>query len=239
MNVLKRCIWVLVIGSTLLFSSCKTDPVVPVGGVPIEGPTVQDPGEDNICENGVISFQHQVLPLMISGCAYSGCHDAVTVEDGVVLNNYENVMKEVSPGNPNDSELYEYIIETDPDDIMPPPPAAKFTTEQISIIRQWIEQGAENTDCGTPCDSTQTSFASDIFPLLQDYCIGCHNSTRSDGNVDIDNYNKIIPYVNNGALIATIVHDPLYPKMPPSGSKLSNCRISQIQKWINEGAQDN
>lgn len=220
-----------------LIAGCKTDPVIPTGGLPTE-PPVQDPGDENLCENGTISFQHQVLPIMVSACAYSGCHDVATAEEGVVLNNYENVMKEVTPGNPNDSELYESITDIEYD-IMPPPPADLLTTEQIGIIRDWILQGAENTTCGTSCDSTATSFSVNIFPMLQTYCVGCHNSNRTDGNVNIENYETIIPYIQNGALLGSIKHDVLYAAMPPSGSILSTCKVAQIEKWINEGALNN
>lgn len=222
----------------LFFGACKTDPIIPEGGIP-EIPPVQDPGDANPCEPNVISFQHEVLPIMVSACAYSGCHDPITAEDDIVLNNYNNVIKEVDPGNPNNSELYESIVETDPDDIMPPPPASPLTSTQIFIIRDWISQGANDTNCGAPCDSTAASFSNDIFPLLQDYCVGCHNTARSDGNVNIESYNKIIPYVTDGSLIGSMKHDALFAKMPPSGSILSDCRISQFQKWIDDGALDN
>ncbi|MFK7807942.1 MAG: c-type cytochrome domain-containing protein [Saprospiraceae bacterium] len=224
----------------LFVAACKTDPIIPAGGLTTPpGPTVIDPGDDDLCANDTISFQHQVLPIMISACAYSGCHDAITAEDGIVLDNYENVIKEVKPGDPNDSELYESIVENDPDDIMPPPPADPLTAEQIKVVKDWINQGAKNTDCGAPCDSTASSFSVDIMPLLVDYCIGCHNTAREEGGVNIESYDKIIPYVTSGSLIGTIVHDPLYAKMPPRGSQLSNCRVAKIQKWINEGALNN
>lgn len=237
MTILKYCFWILFAFLMLFFGACKSEPIIPDGGIQI--PIEQDPGDENPCPEGVISFQHEVLPIMISACAYSGCHDAATAEDDVVLDSYENVIKEVTPGDPNDSELYESITETDQDDIMPPPPASPLTSAQIRTIKDWISQGAENTNCGAPCDSTASSFASDIFPLLQNYCIGCHNVTRADGNVDIDSYDKIIPYVENGQLVGTMAHEPLFIKMPPGGSKVSDCRIAQVQKWINEGAQDN
>ena len=169
--------------------SCKTDPIIPAGGIPVL-PPIQDPGIENLCEVDVISFQHEVLPILVSSCAYSGCHDVATAEDDIILDSYVNVIKEVRPGKPNNSELYEYIVETDPDDIMPPPPAAPLTTDQITLIRDWILQGALDTDCGVACDSTQTSFAANIFPLLQDYCIGCHNSNRMDGMVNLESYSK-------------------------------------------------
>ncbi len=217
--------------------ACTTDPIIPAGGIPVI-PPVQDPGEADLCPSGKISFQHQVLPIMISACAYSGCHDVVSAAEGVVLDSYERVIKEVKPGNPNGSALIEYLGDGG-DDAMPPPPAMSLNHQQIQLIRNWIDQGAENTDCGTSCISTRSSFSADIFPLLQDYCIGCHNNARLDGDVNLANYNEILPYVENGSLIGSIKDEVFYPVMPPTGSQLSTCRISQIEKWIEEGALDN
>ena len=217
--------------------SCKTDPIIPKGGIPV-APPIQDPGIANLCPDGTISFQHQVLPIMVSSCAYSGCHDVITAEEGVILDSYDHVIQSVTPGKPEDSELYEYLTESG-DDIMPPPPANPLTRTQISIIREWVLQGAENTMCGTSCDSTKTSFTINVYPLLQDYCIGCHRADRADGNVTLDHYDQILPYVENGALIGTIENDQFFPVMPPTGSKISNCRADQVKQWIEEGALNN
>jgi hypothetical protein len=221
--------------------ACTSDPIIPSTYI-IDNPPVipvQDPGESDLCAEGEISFHHQVLPIMVSACAYSGCHDAATAEEGVVLDTYEHILKEVKAGKPNDSELYESITERDRDDIMPPPPAAPLTNVQIEIIRNWILQGAKDTDCGAPCDSAAVGFSSTIFPILQDYCLGCHNSTRSDGNVNIESYDLIVNYAKNGTLLGTIRHDAFYPAMPPSGSKISDCKVLQIEKWIAAGALNN
>ena len=223
----------------LFFMQCTTDPIAPVGGIPPNTVTVQDPGEEDLCPQGVISFQHEVLPLLISNCAYSGCHDKITAEDGIVLDSYENVIKEVKPNDPGNSELYESIIETDPDDIMPPPPAAPLTNAEINLIRDWINQGAQNTTCGTACDSLAASFAADIAPMMKTYCQGCHNNNRKDGNINLEGYNNIKLIALDGSLVGSIKHDILYAKMPPTGSKLSDCRVAQVEKWIAEGALNN
>ena len=230
--------WISVL---VLLSACTSDPIIPNTFV-IDNPPiipVQDPGNDNLCVEGVISFHHQILPIMVSACAYSGCHDANTAEEGIVLETYEDIIKEVTPGDPGESELYESITEDEGDEIMPPPPSSPLTRLQINTIRQWILQGAKNTDCGTSCNPDAASFKNDVLPILQDYCIGCHSSARSDGNVNIESYDQVLPYVGNGTLIGTIKHTEFYPVMPPSGSKISDCRITQIEKWIAEGAKNN
>lgn len=231
----------LAFGFLLVFGvvSCITDPVLPPGTIIPPDPPIQDPGEANPCAEGEISFQHQILPLMISSCAYSGCHDQATAEDGVVLDSYDKIRKEVKPGDPNDSELYESITESEGDEIMPPPPVDPLTADQIKMVRDWILQGAKETDCGVPCNPEASSFSADIFPFLQNSCIGCHNTTRADGNVILEDYQDVKVYVDNGALLGTIKEEEFYPIMPPTGSSLSDCRIAQIEKWINEGAPNN
>lgn len=240
MEFKKNLIIVLGLFTSLLLYTCTTDPIIPNGGIPDPNQNIPpNPGDTDPCPTGTISFQYEILPMMLSNCAFSGCHDATTAEDDIVLDSYDNIMKEVTPNDINDSELYESMIETDPDDIMPPPGYATMTTEQIALVRDWINQGAPNTMCGTPCDSTQSSFSIDIFPLVQNICVGCHNSGFTLGNVNLENHTEIIPYITSGSFLGSIEHDVNYSNMPPSGGKMSDCNIAQIQKWIDEGALDN
>ena len=228
------------------FNACKSDPlVIEVPGVTIP---VDSTGnlqivsivENNPCDNGVISFQNQVLPILVAGCAYDGCHSTASHEDGVIMDNYTKIMKEVKPGDPNDSELYEVITE-DPndDDFMPPPPADGLTSEQINIIKTWIEQGANNTDCNQPCNSDETSFANNVFPIIQDACYGCHQQGNAQGSINLEDYAHIKTFASNGQLLGTIKHTLGYSAMPPAGNQLTDCQIATVQNWIVEGALNN
>lgn len=232
-----------------LFVACTTDPIIPPDGLaqvndPVTGDStlvdpIQEPVDSNACDPGVISFQYQVLPILVSACAYSGCHDAASHKEGVVLDSYDRIIREVRAGDASRSGIYRSIIRTSGEEAMPPPPAPRLTSTQISIIKDWINQGAEETDCGAPCDPTASSFQADIYPILKDYCVGCHSSTRSDGNVKLETYTDIISYANSGTLMGAIRHDPYYAAMPPNSTKLSECKIAQIEKWIEEGAKNN
>jgi uncharacterized membrane protein len=207
--------------------ACTTEPLVPAG--------FTGENADGTCADGIVSFQYEILPLVTSGCALSGCHDEITREEGVVLTNYTNIMREVRPNDPNNSGLYEYLS-AGGEDIMPPPPNAPFTQTQKDLIKRWINQGALETTCMTDCDSTvSATFTAVVYPILETNCVGCHNDNLAEGGVKLNSYATILSYANAGNLMGTIEHKAGYLVMPTSGVKLSDCNIALLNKWIANG----
>ncbi len=217
----------LMIGMTIV--SCTTDPY----GTP---PEITDPTDENACADGVISFQHEILPLVTSSCAKSGCHDPIRHKEGLILNSYTGIMEIVRAGKSNKSKLFTSLSDFG-EDLMPPPPD-KLTSDQIDIIGRWIDQGAKETMCNTGCDPTSFTFEKAIFPLMKTYCIGCHNDNLASGDINLKDYAAIKDIVEKGRLLGTARHDTGFSPMPP-GQKLSDCNITQIEKWINDGAKNN
>ncbi len=82
------------------------------------------------------------------------------------------------------------------------------------------------------------SYMDDLVPILDTECNTCHNANDRFGNVILDTYDNLAPYVNNGKLMGVINHESGLSPMPPS-SKLETCDIARFEKWINEGAADN
>lgn len=212
--------------------SCVHDPLVertdPDGGVP------QVPG---CITNGDICFESSVLPIFVSYCAKSGCHDSKTAREGYVLNNYANITRRgISPGTAGGSKLYR-VLNASGEDRMPPD--ATLTAAQKDSIAVWINEGAQNTtNCNCFCDDTQYTYAAIIQPLLASNCIGCHKPGSLSGSVDLSTYDKVKIQVNNGKLIGSVTQAAGYVGMP-QGGKLSACQISQIQQWVNAGAPNN
>lgn len=198
-----------------------------------------DPSVTETCDPDTVYFENDILPLLSSRCAFSGCHDAVSAKDGIILDSYTNIMNtgDVRPFRPGNSDLYEVLIETG-DDRMPPLPYDGLTTNEISLVRKWIEQGALNNSCNE-CDTTTVTYSITITNLVQKNCISCHNAQTSNGGVRLDNYTTVKQQADNGQLIGVVNHDNGYKVMPPSGVKISACNIEQIKKWIDEGAQNN
>ena len=173
----------------------------------------------------------------------SGCHNAASHKEGVILIDFQSVMQtgEIKPGNASDSELYEVITKSNSNDVMPPPPAAKLTSAQIQIIANWINQGAQNLTCDQPlaCDSTNVSFSQFVLPLMQNSCAGCHSATNALGGIKLHDYTSVKSAASSGKLMGSINWANGYVAMPQSGGKLSNCNIAKIQSWINSGSLNN
>ncbi len=198
------------------------------------------------CDPDTTYFQNQVLPLLQSNCAVSGCHDAATRKEGVQLTDYNSVVKTggVVAGNPNRSKLYTILSGGGDDDkstqdgIMPPPPRAAFTTEQKNLVKNWILQGAKDNVCDG-CDTTQVSFKTSVFPIVETYCLGCHNGNSPGGGIYLRNYSDLVAVAKNGKLWGSINHETGYSPMPKNASKLSTCQLATFKIWIDNGTPNN
>ena len=128
---------------------------------PINIPTVSSP-----CSPDSVYFVSEIMPIIASNCAMSGCHDAVTHAEGVNLTSYARILKYVTPGNASNSELYSVIVTSNSGRRMPPPPRSPLTAAQIAKIQKWINQGARNNSCSGGCDTTQFAYSAVIKPML-------------------------------------------------------------------------
>jgi mono/diheme cytochrome c family protein len=88
------------------------------------------------------------------------------------------------------------------------------------------------------CDTLSVSYNQRILPILQDNCLGCHSGASPSGDVNLDSYASVWPYIQNGSLLNAIRYNNLASPMPPSG-KMNTCNIDLIAAWINQGASDN
>lgn len=230
-------------GSTLI-QSCKHDPFEYIPDDPIITDTS---GVDTTiiitsnCDPDTVYFENDIFPILISNCAISGCHDAITHEEGINLSSYDKVIAShiMKPANPYDSEFYEVVTETG-DDKMPPPPMAALTSEEIALIILWQEQGALNNSC-TDCDTTSVTYTSTIRPILNAYCIGCHDASSPSGNLSLTGYigtgthDGLVDVAADGRLLGAIQFQIGYNAMPPGTTMLPDCLIDQIRIWVDGG----
>jgi cytochrome c5 len=198
-------------------------------------------GTDSIC------FVQKILPLFISNCAMASCHDGLGQgeEDNLyALNTYASIRQHVTPFNLSASSVYR-AVNGQTEEFMPPPPKPALTAAQKDLMKKWIEDGALNSDCpNANCDTTGTiSFVSQVKPIIDNYCVSCHNSSTTSGGVNLNGHAQVKAYaesIRNGTpvLIGTIRQIAGFKAMPPS-TKLDECSIRKIERWIDQGRLNN
>ncbi len=195
---------------------------------------VSDSTPDTTQHHG-LCFNQDVFPIISSYCAKSGCHDASSDKP---LTNYNQVMNAgVTPGNIANSYIYQVIvnINIDPDNRMPPQGSSQLSNSQISILNQWIMEGATNDTTCVGCDTTNVTYTSTILPIINSSCLGCHSAVSPSGGISFSSYSDIHTNIN---ALWTSINPGAVNIMPPSGS-LSACKIKQIKIWKDAGSPQN
>ncbi|MFZ1677237.1 MAG: c-type cytochrome domain-containing protein [Saprospiraceae bacterium] len=236
----------------LLIPSCVHEPLI----TPIDNPvdttgnpidTTGNPVDTSTgtpCDPNVVYFTKDILPLFISTCAKSGCHNTASHKEGIVMDNFQNVMGShiIKANDANNSKLIKSIKATGGEDRMPPSPAQRFTTGQIALISKWINQGAKDLTCDEnagQCVTTNVSYAGFVAPLLSTYCVGCHSGGAPSGGIPLSTYANVKAMATSGRLYGSIAWSTGFKTMPQGSTKLSQCSIDKIKGWIDEGANNN
>jgi len=198
-----------------------------------------DPTVTINCDPDTVYFQNDVLPLLVSNCAKSGCHESGGghEEEANPLSSYNEVMASdyVDPFNANHSKLIEVLTESG-EDKMPPSPNEPLTASQRSLLEKWINQGARNNACeGGDCDTTVVNYSNQIVRTINTYCKGCHSGASPSGGIDLSSYSGAAAIAANGSFLGSVQFDGGYVAMPYNGTMLSDCKIAEIRIWIENG----
>ena len=94
-----------------------------------------------------IDFNKQIRPILNKNCL--SCHGGVKRNGGLSMLFREEALQPAKSGNvaivphhPDQSELISRITHHDPEERMPPE-ANPLQAEEVRLLRQWIEEGAE------------------------------------------------------------------------------------------------
>ncbi len=89
------------------------------------------------------------------------------------------------------------------------------------------------------CETGNVTYSVHIKPYINNSCLSCHNSIIQSGNIDYSSFEGVKKSVQEGSFLGSIQHSKSFSAMPPSVSKTDDCKMNQIQAWINKGAKQN
>lgn len=226
---MKKFILFLVISCTVIvFPFCHHD-----ADLNFEPPKPPEPGPEFKCSHDTVYFQNSVFPVILTGCARSGCHDQATQKGDLVLDDYSSIYRLVRPFDPRHSELYIRLFSNSGGRM---PPDNPLNLDQKSIIYWWIAQGAYNNGCDSVgCDSSDVTYASALKPIINRWCIACHSGSKPSGGKSLASYNDVVASASGGRLMGALRHEQGYSAMPKGGYTLSPCEINLFEKWIGTG----
>lgn len=206
--------------------------------------------------NDDICFERDVLPVFTNNCALSGCHDSEGRKDGLILDNYDNIMaskkgRAIIPFDLKKSKVYKKITEDSPEDRMPPPPHPALTGTEITSINRWIMSGALNSKCDmgstipppgeitvvTECDTLNITYKS-IQPVIEKNCYKCHSGNEPGDLFNLETYEQVKSKGTDGSLKGAVNHLDGFKKMPAKAPKLTGCDLDVINAWINQGMKE-
>ncbi|MEM9282284.1 MAG: DUF1549 domain-containing protein, partial [Verrucomicrobiota bacterium] len=90
-----------------------------------------------------IDFAHDIVPILRQHC--SECHGGEESKGGFSINTRELFLDDLTaePGNANESYFIELILDSDPEYQMPPQDKDRVPTEQVGLLKQWVNEGME------------------------------------------------------------------------------------------------
>jgi hypothetical protein len=91
-----------------------------------------------------VDFTTEVRPILSDRCFTCHGPDAAKRKARLRLDTREGMLKVVTPGDPDASELVHRIFTDDKDDVMPPPESnLVLTAAEKDVLRRWIADGAD------------------------------------------------------------------------------------------------
>ncbi len=125
----------------------------------------------------------------------------------------------------------------------------KTKIKYLFLFSSIVLTGAMSTGCyydseedlypQSECVTTNLSYLSDIQPIVQSRCYGCHSAAANLGGITLESYEELKNYIDSGQLEGVINHESGYSPMPKDQPKLPSCEIDKIAAWIADGALNN
>jgi len=85
------------------------------------------------------------------------------------------------------------------------------------------------------CVTTGLTYTKDISVLVNQSCVGCHNSSSPSAGISLQDYNSVVDCIKNGKFVGSVKQDGTASNMPKGSSKWGSCQLSKLDAWIQGG----
>jgi hypothetical protein len=227
----KHLIYSLTLLSTafVITQSCKHEPTEPIAQNTTTGTTTSGTTTSTLPPNDSVCFNTQILPFFITTCGSDGCHSATNPQKGYNLTTYAGIMTGIVPFQPTQGKIMDEIDDGDM------PPAGPLSATQKALLVKWISEGATQRNCNNTCDTTNVTYNNQVSPIVQTYCVGCHNGTSGGGGVNLNSYTAVKTATQTGKVLCSIKHQSGCSAMPKSAAQLNLCQIRIFELWHANG----
>lgn len=211
-----------------------------------------------------VDFTRDIKPIFEAACY--ACHAGEKAQAELRLDVKAAALKggvsgsAIISGNSKDSLLVKRVVGHSDLGARMPPAGDPLTTQQIALLRRWIDQGAAWPDTAIDASPEKLlaqqipatagkgiNFARDIQPILQASCYQCHAGERPKGQLRLDSKNLALQGGISGKVIvpgsskdSRLIHRVLglgdEQRMPLKGTPLSEQSVKLLSSWIDQGA---
>lgn len=110
----------------------------------------------------------------------------------------------------------------------------------ILIGCTYDKEGAIAPSTCSTSPSSVVSYARDIYPIIKNNCLSCHDAKNHAGGIVIENYIQISESSKSGELYQSVYFPPSgNPPIMPKGKSLLKCEITLIEAWAKQGSLNN
>jgi uncharacterized membrane protein len=113
----------------------------------------------------------------------------------------------------------------------------QFLIAPILLITAWgcVNRKQEVSPICKAESKVEIIYQNDIKGIIDANCNSCHNNKNHYGGVKLEDLSDVIFWAKSGELYDQIIPLGGNPPRMPKGNALSDCDVSVISKWINQG----